>query len=152
MPDVIISDTSTLILFKKIDEFQLLRQVYRNLLITPEIAYEFQEPLPDWIQIQAVSDTKYQDFLETQIDKGEASVLSLASEFNQPLLLLDDLKARKLAKNLNFNITGTLGIINKEKSLRLIDAVKPIIEKILLTDFRIAGGIVKELLKLNNED
>ena len=68
MPDVIISDTSTLILFKKIDEFQLLRQVYRNLLITPEIAYEFQEPLPDWIQIQAVSDTKYQDFLETQID------------------------------------------------------------------------------------
>ena len=152
MPDVIISDTSTLILFKKIDEFQLLRQVYRNLLIAPEIAYEFQEPLPDWIQIQAVSDTKYQDFLETQIDKGEASVLSLASEFNQPLLLLDDLKARKLAKNLNFNITGTLGIIHKAKSLRLIDAVKPIIEKILLTDFRIAGGIVKELLKLNNED
>ncbi len=62
MPKTVISDTSTLILFHKIDEFNLLQKVYKELVTTPEIAEEFGEKLPDWIQIQSVSDKKYQVF------------------------------------------------------------------------------------------
>lgn len=83
------------------------------MITTPEIAEEFGEILPDWIKIQSVSDKKYQDFLETQVDYGEASAIALATEFDDVLLLLDDLKARKLATKLKFKITGALGIINK---------------------------------------
>ena len=151
MPKIIISDTSTLILFHKIEEFDLLQKVYVELMTTPEIAGEFGEELPDWIKIQEVSDKKYQKFLETQVDYGEASAIALAAEFDDVLLLLDDLKARKLAVQLNFNVTGTLGIIHKAKQLSLIEKVKPLIEKLLLTDFRIADNIVQEILKLNNE-
>lgn len=151
MPKVIISDTSTLILFYKIDEFSLLQKVYGELITTPEVANEFGEQLPEWIKIRSVSDKKYQVFLETQIDGGEASAIALASEFEDVLLLLDDLKARKLAIQLNFKITGTLGIIHKAKQMQLIEKVKPLINKLLLTDFRIADNIVKEFLKLNNE-
>jgi predicted nucleic acid-binding protein len=68
MPKVVISDTSTLILFHKIDEFNLLMRVYGELITTPEIAEEFGEKLPHWIKIQPVSDKKYQNFLQTQID------------------------------------------------------------------------------------
>lgn len=151
MPKVIISDTSTLILFNKIDEFSLLQKVYGELITTPEVANEFGEQLPEWIKIRSVSDKKYQIFLETQIDGGEASAIALASEFDDVLLLLDDLKARKLAIQLNFKITGTLGIIHKAKQMQLIEKVKPLINKLLLTDFIIADNIVKEFLKLNNE-
>jgi predicted nucleic acid-binding protein len=151
MPEVIISDTSTLILFHKIDEFNLLQKVYGELITTPEVANEFGEQLPEWIKIRSVSDKKYQIFLETQIDGGEASAIALASEFEDVLLLLDDLKARKLAIQLNFKITGTLGIIHKAKQMRLIEKVRPLINKLLLKDFRIADNIVKEFLKLNNE-
>jgi predicted nucleic acid-binding protein len=66
-------------------------------------------------------------------------------------LLLDDLKARKLATRLNFKITGTLGIIHKAKQMSIIDKVKPMIDKLLLTDFRVADNIIEEILKLNNE-
>jgi predicted nucleic acid-binding protein len=59
MPKIIISDTSTLILFHKIGEFNLLQKVYVELMTTPEIAEEFGEELPDWIKIQEVSDKKY---------------------------------------------------------------------------------------------
>jgi predicted nucleic acid-binding protein len=52
MPRVVISDTSTLILFHKIEEFNLLQKVYKNLITTPEIAEEFGEKLTDWIKIQ----------------------------------------------------------------------------------------------------
>ena len=129
----------------------LLQKVYGELTTTPEIADEFGEDLPDWIKIQSVSDKKYQNFLETQLDCGEASAIALASEFDNVLLLLDDLKARKLATLLKFKITGTLGVINQAKQMAIIDMVKPLIDKLLLTDFRIADNIVEEILKMNNE-
>jgi predicted nucleic acid-binding protein len=151
MPKIVISDTSTLILFHKINEFNLLSRVYGELITTPEIAEEFGEKLPDWIKIQPVSDKKYQDFLQTQVDYGEASAIALATQYDDVLLLLDDLKARKLATQLNFKITGTLGIIHKAKQMSIIDKVRPLIDKLLLTDFRVANNIVEEILKLNNE-
>ena len=151
MPKIVISDTSTLILFHKIDEFNLLQKVYEELITTPEIAEEFGEKLPDWIHIQPVSDRKYQDFIETQVDYGEASAIALAAEYEDVLLLLDDLKARKLATRLNFKITGALGIIHKAKQMSIIDKVRPLIDKLLLTDFRVADNIIKEILRLNNE-
>ncbi len=151
MPEVVISDTSTLILFHKIDEFSLLQKVYGELITTPEIVAEFGEKLPDWIKIETVSDKKYQDFLETQIDNGEASAIALATEYDDVLLLLDDLKARKLATQLSFKITGTLGVIHKARQMSVIDKVKPLIDKLLLTDFRVADIIIEEILKLNNE-
>lgn len=151
MPKIVISDTSTLILFHKIDELNLLHKVYEELITTPEIAEEFGERLPDWIKVQTVSDKKYQEFLETQIDYGEASAIALATEYEDVLLLLDDLKARKLATRLKFKITGTLGVIHKAKQMAIIDNVKSLIDKLLLTDFRVADNIIEEILKLNNE-
>lgn len=151
MHRIVISDTSTLILFHKIDEFNLLEKVYGELITTPEIAKEFGEELPSWIKIQSVSDKKYQKFLETQIDYGEASAIALATEFEDAMLLLDDLKARKLATKLKFKITGALGVIHKAKQMTIIPKVKPLIDKLLMTDFRIANNIIEEILKLNNE-
>jgi predicted nucleic acid-binding protein len=151
MHRIVISDTSTLILFHKIDAVNLLEKVYEELITTPEIAEEFGEELPDWIKIQSVSDKKYQKFLETQIDYGEASAIALAAEFEDVTLLLDDLKARKLATKLSFKVTGTLGVIHKAKQMSIIPKVKPLINKLLTTDFRIADNITEEILKLNNE-
>ena len=66
-------------------------------------------------------------------------------------LLLDDLKARKLATQMKLKITGTLGVIHRAKQMAIIDRIKPIIDKLLLTDFRVAENIIDELLTLNNE-
>lgn len=101
--------------------------------------------------MQSVKDEKYKKFLETQVDRGEASALALASEFEDVLLLLDDLKARKLAKKLMFKTTGTLGIIHKAKQMSIIPKVKPLIDKLLLTNFRISKEVVNEILRLNGE-
>jgi len=67
------------------------------------------------------------------------------------LILLDDLKAKKLAARLKFKITGTLGVIYKAKQLSIIYKIKPLIDKLILTDFHIADNIIEEILKLNNE-
>ena len=151
MHSIVISDTSCLILLQKIGELELLRKIYNFVSTTPEIAIEFSEVLPDWIKIEVVKDKKYQEFLVTQVDLGEASALALAKEKESPLLLLDDLKARKLALKLNLPFTGTLGVIHKAKQLGVLEKVKPIIDKLLSTDFRISEAIIEELLRKNNE-
>jgi predicted nucleic acid-binding protein len=102
--------------------------------------------------IKEVQDKKYQEFLKTQIDCGEASAIALAMETDNSLLLLDDLKARKLAGKLNLNFTGTLGVITKAKQMGVTSEVKPLIDSLLLTDFRISENVIDELLKLNNEN
>lgn len=51
---------------------------------------------------------------------------------------LDDLKARKVAQHVNLRITGTLGIIHRAKQSGLVAEIKPLIENILATDFRIS--------------
>jgi len=151
MPELIISDTSSLIIFHKIGELKILEKVYGNIFITPEVAEEYGNGLPLWITVKLIDDKKYQEFLETQVDKEEASVIALAKENNDSLLLLDDLKARKLAKKLKLKHTGALGVIHKAKQLGVVDKIKPLLEKLLETNFRISKKILDELLKLNDE-
>ena len=151
MHNIVISDTSSLIIFEKIDQLSLLNKLYANIVVTPDVVSEYQDQLPDWINVTRVKDKKYQFFLETQVDKGEASSIALAMELEDSLLLLDDLKARKLAKRLNLKFTGALGVISKAKQEGILSEVKPLLDKLILTNFRISDRIVNEILKINNE-
>ncbi|MDA3891040.1 MAG: DUF3368 domain-containing protein [Salinivirgaceae bacterium] len=49
-------------------------------------------------------------------------------------------------------MTGALGIIHKAKQEGLIEKVKPLIDMLLATDFRISEKIIEEILTLNNEN
>jgi predicted nucleic acid-binding protein len=80
------------------------------------------------------------------LDIGEASAMALAKENTDSLLILDDLKGRKIAQELNLVFTGTLGIISKAKEAGHCEFIKPIIQKILQTNFRISQAVVSALL------
>jgi len=151
MPRLIIADTSVLIIFKRIDRFDILRNLYHVITITSQISAKFNGTLPDWIEIKEVKDKKYQKFIENHLDAGEASAIALAMEYEDSLLILDDIRARKYAKQLGLTITGSLGVISKAKERGLIDKIKPIIEKLKDLDFRISEKIIKNLLERNKE-
>ena len=51
MQKTIISDTSCLILLDNIGELELLKNIFGTIITTSDIAYEFGNPLPNWIQI-----------------------------------------------------------------------------------------------------
>jgi len=64
---------------------------------------------------------------------------------------MDDYKARKLAKTLHIDYIGTLGIISLAKQRGIISAVKPILEKMKATNFRISAELELHLLIEANE-
>ena len=142
----IISDTSCFITLSNIGELNLLRLLYKQIVTTTEIAREFGESLPDWVEIVPVSDKTKQELLEMQVDKGEASAIALALESENPFLIIDDYKARKLAQNLKLNHTGTIGVIIAAKQKGIINSIKPILEKIKESNFRISTDLELQAL------
>jgi predicted nucleic acid-binding protein len=151
MPKVIISDTSCLIILAKIGELGLLRLLYKTVTITQDISLEYGEHLPDWIEVQQVKDHYRQQLLEMQIDKGESSAIALALEIEDNIVILDDWKARKLAERLGLSVTGTLGVIIIAKKTGLIPSIKPYLNKIRETNFRISEELEQIALKEANE-
>jgi len=147
----IISDTSCFIALSNIEALDLLFLLYKQIVTTPEIAQEFGENLPDWVEVVSVSDKAKQQLLEMQVDEGEASAIALALESENPFLILDDYKARKLARNLKLNHTGTIGVIVAAKQKSIIPSIKPLLEKIKQTNFHLSPELELQALIQANE-
>ncbi len=151
LDNIVILDASCLIILAKIEQLDLLEKVYGSVITTEEVAQEFGEVLPNWITVKQIKDIQKQQILELHIDKGEASVIALALEKEKSLVVLDDYKARKTAEKLGVSYTGTLGIIIKAKKMGIIERVKPLLDMIRPTNFRLSKELEQEVLKKVDE-
>ena len=143
----VIADASCFILLDKIDSLSLLKDLFKTITTSTEVAREFGKPLPEWVKIRTVQDKNFQSALFLQVDAGEASAIALAAENQPSLLIIDDLKGRKLAQRLNLNITGTLGLILIAKREGILPLIKPLFDKIQSTNFRVSPDLLESILK-----
>jgi len=139
--NIIISDTSCLIAFSNINCLEVLRTLYETVLITPEVAIEYGEPLPEWITIQAVNDTGKITAFNRFIDLGESSAIALAMEIEEALLIVDDREARQFAQNLGLRITGTLGILIRAHKQGIITNLSDVILQLRKIGFHLPLNI-----------
>jgi predicted nucleic acid-binding protein len=151
MRKIILSDTSCLILLHKIQKLDLLEKLFGKIIITKEVKDEFSDYLPDFFHIQNPKDPNYHKILQTFLDKGEASVIALAVENEDCLLIIDDSKGRREAKALGIKITGTLGVLLLAKERKLIEELKPLLNQIKSTNFRISQSLIYRTLAMAGE-
>jgi len=145
MQTLIISDTACLILFDKIGKLTLLKELFQTVTITSKIAEEFKKETPNWIIIQDPKNISNINAFSEIIDPGEASAIALSREIKDCLLILDDLKARRLADELKLKYTGSIGILILAKRKGLIVDIDEVISKIQTTNFRISNAIINKL-------
>lgn len=146
MSVLIISDTSCLIALDRINQLDLLQELFQQIVTTQEVKEEFGKELPEWIQIIAVQNTDKVQELEAVLDKGEASAIALALETERSLLIIDEKKGRKVAQSLNIEIIGTLKVIQMAKQKGIIKSARPLIKDLQKAGFRFSPMIVKILL------
>lgn len=141
----VISNTTPLIAFAKIDQLALMRQVVGTLTIPEAVAAEISaytstgpgyialanEP---WIKVQPLQSTRQLQLLLPTLDRGEAAVIALALERQAKLVLIDELTGRKVAESLQLKVSGSVGLLIQAKQTGKISAVKP-----LLMDMQTAG-------------
>ena len=151
MPEII-SNTSCLIILDNIDRLDILQKLYQTIHLTEEVAQEFGKPLANWMMVDVVQDKNYLRILNASVDLGEASTIALAVQMpGDSVMILDDLKARKLAKQLDLKYTGLLGILLKAKQQNIIASVSDILAQFRQVNFRFSEKLEAEVLKLAGE-
>ena len=152
----IISNSTPLIILSKIGELEILKNLYGEIII-PRAVFEEVTIKSDaiknfsWIKILEMQDKSNRKIYQAKLHNGEVEVMMLAKEISADLLIIDDNAAKKFAKFLGFTVTGTLGILLKAKSEKIISEVKPILEKMQAENFYISDEIIKLVLKTAGE-
>ena len=142
----IISDTSCLIAFDNIGRLDILKAICPIIITTPEVAAEYKFPLPEWIQVIPVKDTMKIKSLNTILGIGEASAIALAMETENPLVIIDEKKARRYAQNLGLDIIGIIGLLRLGSKQGLISDLDSIITSLRRIGFRMPSNI-EDMLK-----
>ncbi len=85
--------------------------------------------------------------LALTLDQGEASAIALALEQIDCLLIIDERRGRSVAQQLQLNVTGTLGILLQAKQQGYLVAVRPLLDAITGTNFRLSSALVQDVLR-----
>jgi len=152
----VISDASTLIGLARIGQLNLLRKLYSQIIIPQAVFEEVSKEKKagsekiskaSYIKIEKVKDEIAVKFLLGNLGKGESEVLVLAKEKQADLILIDEKKARKMARRAGFKVMGILGLLLVSKRNGFISNIKAFIDELNKQGFRLSNRVIKEILK-----
>ena len=79
------------------------------------------------------------------LDPGEREAILLGEELGADLLLLDEMKARRIATNRGLAIAGILGILDRATTMELIDLYLAL-KSLQNTSFWASNSLYQKLL------
>lgn len=143
---IVVSDTTPLISLMKIGQLELIYQLFGEIQI-PEAVFEElvsnKRFLEESRQIQEcsyirkvkVTDFKSVDLLRrsTALDAGESEAIILSDSVKADLLLMDEIKGRRIAQQMGISLMGTIGmlivayndrLLSKEEILSCVSILK----------------------------
>lgn len=147
----VLPDSSCLISLGNAGELSLLQKTFDELLTTQIIADEVGYELPSWIKIIQNSDPIPVFYFGVELDLGEASAIALAREMPDVVLILDDLKARRVAERLSMRFMGTLGVVVQAKQKGVIPSIRPTIQKLRDAGLYFSKSVERDALEEADE-
>lgn len=75
----------------------------------------------------------------------------LAKEIEADLVIIDDYQARKHAKYLGLNLTGTLGVLLRSKEEGHINNIRPLLDELIDNDIYIGNKLYEKVLQMADE-
>ncbi|OWV13099.1 DUF3368 domain-containing protein [Fibrobacter sp. UWH1] len=158
---IVVSDTTPLISLLKIRRLDLLKSlfgavripqgVFEELTANPDFSEEAEEIRKcEFIEIQDVNPQEVSLFRRaTGLDLGESEALVLTDRLNADLLLVDEIRARHVAKTIGLNIMGTIGIFRAAYKDGYIsaDEVREAVEILRSSGRHIGERLFKKLLE-----
>lgn len=158
----VISNSTPLILLQKIGYLKILKSLYSKIYIPQAVYNEVIVARADvikndfisensWIEVVKVKDIQSKKLFKVNLHEGEVETIILCLEISANLCILDDLLARKYAKHIGIDVTGTLGVLVYAKNSGLISQVKPLLDKLLYVGMFIDKDLYSRILSLVNE-
>lgn len=148
--ECIVSNSACLIALERIEQLYLLPLVYPTIWIPQAVKREIGFTT-NWLQVQTVKNQALVSTLRTQVGAGESEAIALALEIQTVPVLLDDKKARRIAEQLDLQVTGTVGLLLKAKKQGVLPAIRPVLDDLERVDFRISSRLRNRALELAEE-
>ncbi len=160
---IVVSNTSPLTNLAAIGQFDLLHKLYSEIYISNGVWNElnaFERPWPgskevaeaDWVHRHTVGNHLWVSTLRSDIDRGEAESIVLASELEADIILLDEKEGRNAARRAKLNPVGVIGVLLEAKNKRFISNLRPYLDSLRqLAGFRISESLYIHALNLANE-
>ena len=145
----LVSNSTSLICLERINRLDLLGSCVKELYIPTGVYVETNISLP-FIQQKKVTNASVVSSLRIHLGLGESEAIALACELKIPVML-DDKKARSIARNMDVPVVGTLGLLVHAKEIGVIQQIKPIINDLQSVGFHIADKLRNKILALANE-
>lgn len=157
----IITNTTPILSLLKINKLDILKELYEKVTVPNAVYQEIEKGKEKqyyqdlkkitWIEIEHIKNTDSRSFF-IDLDDGEAEVLILAKEQNADLVILDEIMGRRYAKQLELNLTGTLGILLKAKEKGIINSIREILSELTEKGTWLNSKLIKKVIKLSNEE
>lgn len=157
-----ISNSSILIALSSIGQLSILIQRFPDGIIIPKsVWYEVVETgaeragamevaagLNTWLSVQEVKNKPLISVLQQDLDDGEAEAIALFCEQPLKALLLDEKKARQVARRMNLPILGTLGLLIWAKRQGIIANLQEQLDALrTVGKFRLSQQVYNEALR-----
>ncbi len=146
-----VTNSTCLIALERIGQLALLPQIFATVLAPPAVQSEFGSPI-GWLAVEVVKDLRVVTALKTQLDDGEAHAIALAVELGDVFIILDDKKARRVARQMGLKVIGTVGVILRAKQKGMIPAIRPVLIALGERGFRMTPALYGEALRLAGEE
>jgi uncharacterized protein len=142
-----VSDTSPFIALNSIGRLGLLPQLFDTITIPAAVAAELKSVLlPAWVRVVSTPETAIPHVQAPGLGRGEMEAIQLALHLRPDRLLLDDGEGRREAQRLGLRVTGVLGLLLAAKRIGFLPAVRPEVDTLRTSGFRVSEGLYKELL------
>lgn len=159
---MIISDSSPLIALAKINRFELLRDLFKEINISQAVYKELvgrgKEKIGEkevtqgikngWIKVLEAREREPYALL---LGEGEGETIALAKERRARVVIMDDRKGYILAKTLGITVIGTLGVILLAYKSGMISNMKNELDNLRENGFWFTDRLYNELIKYGSD-
>lgn len=153
----LVADTGPLIALAGIGQLEFLRQLYDTVLIPQPVHDEVLAGGANLVGLETYQQTDWPEVVEVDVDdpsllalldEGEASVIVLAQKRKADVVLIDEQKARKVARTLyGLKVIGSVRVLLNAKKKGLLSDVKSALTAIRNNGYYLHDSIVDHALR-----
>jgi predicted nucleic acid-binding protein len=152
-----VSNTTPLRYLIAIEQEHLLGKLFEKVFVpvavheeladakTPEIVRRRVASLPAWFEVRSVDEMRMPTFPVT-LHRGERQAILLAEAVRADVLLIDEQIGRTIALSRNIPLSGTLGVLERADSMRLMSNFPEVLHRLKTSGFFITEILEKQLL------